>query len=168
MKSYDPRAVANQFIRLADHRRQELTPMKLQKLLYFAHGWHLAIYGKPLLRERIEAWRHGPVIESIYHEVKVHGSGPITTYFMDPSSSAPRRASVPKGDRRTLAFIERIWDVYGGFSGPELSQMTHLPDGPWSEAFDISEATSEKVYIPDDQMQGYFKRLGQQRTNDPA
>ena len=168
METYNPKAIANRFIELADREQQELTPMKLQKLLYFAQGWHLAIYGKPLLREKIEAWKHGPVISSIYREAKVHGSGPITGYFVDPSLPSPKRFSVPKSDKRTLAFINRIWDVYGQFSGPELSQMTHLPNTPWSEAFEIYETTGNKTYIPDDWMQGYFKTLGQRHTNGPG
>ena len=45
---FDPRAVANRLLELARERQLSLDPMKVQKLLYYAHGWHLALTGKPL------------------------------------------------------------------------------------------------------------------------
>ena len=41
---------------------EPMTHMRLQKLLYYVQGWHMAWYGRPLFAERIEAWQHGPVV----------------------------------------------------------------------------------------------------------
>src|SRR5690348_2726800 len=76
---YDPRAVANYFLDLASVDGESISPLKLQKLLYFGHGWHLAITGEPLLSERIRAWKYGPVVESIYYQFRRFGNRPITT-----------------------------------------------------------------------------------------
>ena len=63
---YDPKAIANYFLDLARAQEKALTPLKIQKLVYFANGWHLAIKGVPLINEQVEAWRFGPVIPSLY------------------------------------------------------------------------------------------------------
>jgi uncharacterized phage-associated protein len=39
-----------------------ISNLKLQKLLYYAQGFYLAIYGKALFEEDIVAWEHGPVV----------------------------------------------------------------------------------------------------------
>ena len=65
--------VANWFLDRADKDGKPLDPMKLQKLIYFAHGWHLALTSKPLINEHPEAWAYGPVIPSIYHRFKKYG-----------------------------------------------------------------------------------------------
>lgn len=50
-------AIANEFIDLAAEREEQLTPMKLQKLVYYAHGWWLGLTSQPL------AWRGNPGLE---------------------------------------------------------------------------------------------------------
>jgi uncharacterized phage-associated protein len=60
---YPAAAIANEFIKVAKRNGVLLTPMKLQKLVYFAHGWYLALLGKPLINEPVEAWKFGPVIQ---------------------------------------------------------------------------------------------------------
>ena len=66
---YSALAIANFF--LENHK--SISPMKLQKLVYFAHGWNLAISNNPLIKEPIEAWDYGPVISTIYNEFKLFG-----------------------------------------------------------------------------------------------
>lgn len=50
-----------------------ITPLKLQKLLYYAQAWSLVFRGKALFYEDIEAWVHGPVIPLVYQRYKHHG-----------------------------------------------------------------------------------------------
>ncbi|MFQ5632018.1 MAG: Panacea domain-containing protein, partial [bacterium] len=57
---YDSRLIANYFIDFARKDGVAISPMKLQKLVYFAHGYYLAITGQPLIEEEIQAWRYGP------------------------------------------------------------------------------------------------------------
>ena len=38
-----------------------LTNLKLQKLLYYQQGYHLAAFGTPLFEENVESWMYGPV-----------------------------------------------------------------------------------------------------------
>ena len=48
----------------------DLTNMKLNKLLYFAQGYYLKKYGRPLFDNAIEAWEHGPVVPEVYSAYK--------------------------------------------------------------------------------------------------
>src|ERR1700676_3931940 len=92
MKTHSALAVANWFLARAAADGKSLDPMKLQKLIYFAHGWSLALTDIPLIEEHPEAWDYGPVIPSVYHEFKLFGRKPITERakrfeISDPSGS---------------------------------------------------------------------------------
>ena len=63
-----------------------ITPMKMQKLLYFLQGWHLAITGEPVIEEKFSAWQYGPVEENLYHMLKKYRGMPITAYLTDEDS----------------------------------------------------------------------------------
>jgi uncharacterized phage-associated protein len=58
---YDPRAVANLLLDLADRDDLAITNLVLQKLLYFAHGHFLIRTRCPLVQGGFEAWTYGPV-----------------------------------------------------------------------------------------------------------
>ena len=109
--AYPTKAVANYFIDLANAKKIQITPMKLQKLIYFAHGWHLAIIGEPLIDECVQAWSYGPVIDSIYHEFKEYGSGPIkrharSYHVVDEHNICPFAPHIPPEDQKTRKLLE--------------------------------------------------------------
>lgn len=61
--AYSATAVANAFIEKATKGElSELTPMKLQKLLFYVQSWHLRLYNEPLIDDFFAKWRYGPVI----------------------------------------------------------------------------------------------------------
>ena len=63
MINYHAQQIADYFLFKAEQQGQErLSHMKLQKLLYYAHGLHLAVGRGPLFPEIIEAWTYGPVV----------------------------------------------------------------------------------------------------------
>ena len=137
--------------------------MKLLKLLYFAHGWHLAILGRPLLDERVEAWKFGPVVPSIYHEFKDFGLNAI--------SRLARKLSLEKGE---LVFTtpeicpsgvaesvlkDLVWGIYGKLSASSLSNLTHQSNSPWYEVwFNRGGMHIKGTDIPDELIRDYFKR----------
>ena len=64
--------VADYFLVQQDEDAGDLiSNMKLQKLLYYAQGYFLAIANEPLFHERIYAWTHGPVVPKVYHKYKI-------------------------------------------------------------------------------------------------
>ena len=159
-RTYDARAVANYFLDLAKAEGIPITPMGLQKLVYFAHGWMLAFYGRPLISDRIEAWDYGPVIPVLYHQFKRFGNLPITEPALDvlvAPGIAPRlkKPEIPKyEDPDAARLLDQVWDAYKGFTGIQLSNMTHAPGSPWSQA-----RKSDQPFIDDESIKRYFVSL---------
>lgn len=68
-KTHRDHTASEKLIHAAEYILQlsgEMTAMKLQRLLYFSHAWHLAWDGRPLFPDRIEAWANGPIIPALY------------------------------------------------------------------------------------------------------
>ena len=102
-----------------------ISNLKLQKLVYYAQGSHLALHGQPLFRAPIEAWEHGPVVPELYHAYKHYGSGNIP---------APDAFDPDAYDARSVALLDEVYDVFGQFSAWKLRNMTH-EERPWIEAY---------------------------------
>jgi uncharacterized phage-associated protein len=100
----------------------DLTHMKLQKLVYYCQGFHLALYGKPLFPERIEAWKHGPVCPPLYRALKPSGANPV--FEIDAEDS------LTEAEKQLIADV--YWE-YGQFAAWKLSDMTHK-ETPWITA----------------------------------
>src|SRR3984893_16528559 len=79
MAPYDSRVVANYLLDLASARNLALTQLMLYKILYFAHGWYLSSFNKPLLLQEFEAWQLGPVVKVLRDQFGKFGGKPITT-----------------------------------------------------------------------------------------
>jgi uncharacterized phage-associated protein len=134
---YNAKAIANSFLDLAIGHGQSLTPMKIQKLIYYANGWHSAIKREPLIDEQVEAWAYGPVIPSIYRAFREYGNQPITSpamdfeFFGEPESGRDFHYHAPSLEDNThqtefaRALLNRIWEIYGGYSAAQLSNLTH-------------------------------------------
>lgn len=118
-----------------------LSNLKLQKLIYYAQGFHLAIHESPLFPERIEAWTHGPVCPTVYREYKQYGSGLIPAPSVNPVQEL-------SDDERGL--LEEVFLVFGQFSAWKLRDMTH-EESPWKN----HEAAADT--IPNDELKAYFK-----------
>ena len=139
----DARAVANYFLDLAKKEGRSIDPMGIQKLVYFAHGWNLAMYNRPLISQPVEAWDYGPVIRDLYQDFKRFGNGPIkepavgfsvlpgTTRFQFTKPVLAEQ--VPE---ETFALLNRVWEVYKPYSSIQLANMTHAPGSPWKIARD--------------------------------
>lgn len=155
----DPVAVANYFVEKSLADGGELTPMKLVKLVYISHGWHLALTGgKPLLLEAVEAWKYGPVIPTVYHHFKSYADSQITRCA---SLQNPGNSTVPKITEKELeTFLNRIWEVYRGFTGLQLSTITHQKDTPWDIIWNQKNGSKEKhVIIPNDLIAQHYQGL---------
>lgn len=98
-----------------------LTNLKLQKLLYYAQGFYLAIHNKPLFSETIEAWTHGPVVPDIYHLYKEYGSNVI---------ELNEDIDFDHIDSETKSILDDVYQVYGQFSAFALRDLTH-DEPPW-------------------------------------
>lgn len=161
---FDPRAVANRMLSLGRDRRMGIDPMKLQKLLYYAHGWHLALQGQPLLDRAVQAWRFGPVLPDVYRAFRSFGMHAITAparyAAIEPQQIVLERYRMPEGSPSVYAdrVLRRVLEEYGAYTAVELSAMTHADGTPWAEAW-AQSAGRRFVPIPDATMTAYFHRI---------
>jgi uncharacterized phage-associated protein len=131
---YDARAVANFFIDRAADQKLPLTVMTLLKVLYFAHGWHLAKHQTPLIGQPFEAWKHGPVSRVVYDQFKGYSRKPIdkkvTSFSIDKMAFIETPYSF---DAETEKFLGGVFDYYAKFHPFILSDLTHEQGGPWDQ-----------------------------------
>ena len=133
--------VADFFLRQGDPEAGDLmSNLKLQKLVYYAQGLHLALHGKPLFSEPIEAWVHGPVSPTLYRRFKAFSSGAITE---EPAVDLSRFSPVE------IELLAEVYQVYGQFSAFKLREMTH-GETPWMD-------TPKGEVIGHDVMAEFFK-----------
>ena len=127
---------------------ESITNLKLQKLLYYAQGFHLALHGTPLFDEEIEAWAHGPVVPEVYKEYRTNG------YFDIKDKYSERTITLTKEQK---LLINDIWEIFKLYNGKELERLSHSED-PWIIARgNLAEyATSDEV-ITTDSIREYFE-----------
>src|SRR6202035_4778211 len=112
------RAVANYFLDLAKRDNKSINSMAIEKLVYFAHGWRLGLYQTPLIRQRIEALKYGPVIRDLANEFQRFGNDPITSYASvyergPDGKFAPAFPVISKfQDPETIQLLDQVWSVY--------------------------------------------------------
>lgn len=122
----------------------EISNLKLQKLVYYAQGFSLALLDKPLFDEPIEAWMHGPVVASLYHRYSPYRSTSIP---------APAQFDATVFSREQRRLLDDVYEVYGQYSAWKLRQLTHA-EAPWKDNYE--EGVASKV-IPSDEMEAYFR-----------
>lgn len=144
------RRVANEFLRLAEEDGRALTPLQIIKLVYIAHGWMLALYQRPLIIDRIEAWKYGPVIPQLYHDMKVYGAGSIAARLSDTSPPAKPL------DPQEMDLIRQVYNIYGKKNGVQLSELTHRSGTPWHITW---HPDSFGVAISNDLIAEHYRRL---------
>ena len=134
--------VADYFLtRVKEEEGDLISNLKLQKLLYYAQGFHLALFDDPLFPEPIEAWNHGPVVPEIYHRYKEFGSNALPQ---------PEDFDSARYSGEVTGFLDEVYNVYGQFSAWKLRQMTH-EEPPWKEAYAF------RGVISLDSMKKFFK-----------
>lgn len=119
---------------------ERLTNLKLQKLLYYQQGFHLAFFGKPLFAENVEAWMYGPVVPVVYDEYSSYGSSAL------PEVSNP--ISLTEEEE---GLFNEVYDAYREFSAIGLMNRTHS-ERPWIDALPHDKGT----VISQESMKAYF------------
>src|SRR6478672_9634684 len=125
--AYSASLIAYAFVKKGVETGKPVTQMKLQKMVYFAHGYHLAKYDEPLIEEDFEAWQFGPVAPSIYNEFKLYGSDPIRMTETDKLLAELRTLS-PDAQHA----IHYTWEATKDISALKLSGWTHKKNSPWA------------------------------------
>ncbi|GHV41727.1 hypothetical protein FACS1894187_23660 [Synergistales bacterium] len=157
----DVKALARYLLRLNSEQYAELgteepstdiSPMKLQKLLYYCQGYALAILDEPLFRDSIEAWGYGPVIDSVYQEYKKYKG----EYIPVPCPSSEERIGETAEKIARLVMYDK-----GRYSPLTLSNMTHQ-EAPWKGVF----VPRENRCLSLDTMREFFSSLFVQKSEE--
>ncbi len=136
---YSPAKIANSIIKLAKSHCIELDPLKLQKIIYFAHCRSLVDRNEILINEPFHAFSFGPLITSIYHEYKKYGNNPVDHFtselVLDGDELTWKIFFVPDDDKETHFILAQTFDKYSNHSGSDLAKMTHIKNGPWYNTY---------------------------------
>lgn len=121
---------ANFFILLFNSFEEDndLTNMKINKLLYYAQGHSYERFGRALFNDNIEAWQNGPVVNGVYQNLKKYESH-IVSGFIGSDFDASK---IDDDEAELLLDVAR---EYGKYSANELKNMTHIPEGPWDRNY---------------------------------
>lgn len=156
-------AIVNWFIDKNKTNPANLTHLKIQKLLYFAQGHHLTKFNIPLFEDDFCAWRYGPVVDRVYHQLKNFGSDVIETKIQDHTitlqSSMPwaGTAAIEDDDLQTLNFLEEFWPLYSPINPWGLVNIANRDNGPWRKIADaISTWESNSKIVPKELIKLHF------------
>ena len=166
---YDARAVANFFIDRASEFSRPVSAMTLLKVLYFAHGWHLAKNGQSLVAQPFEAWKHGPVNRVVYEQIKAQGAKPIVSKLKSFDVDEGSFIETPYAFDSELAdFLGHIFDWCAQFHPFTLSDLTHVSGSPWDAVWSQAERKAVPgMVIPNNLIKAWFEEGGHDRNNQP-
>lgn len=111
--------VADWFIHFAHEVGDPITNLRLQKLMYYAQAWYIALYGERLIPDAFEAWVHGPVCPAVWERFSGCRWSPISEGMPKPPLSEDIESH-----------LHEVMDVYGGLLTWDLERMAHSED-PW-------------------------------------
>lgn len=138
-------------------RAHEVTPLALQKILYFIQGIYMVHFGKPLYEEDCMAWVHGPVYELVYEMFKTFKYNPI-----DDNRFVVFKNRFRELTKEEKEVIDLVIDTFGMYSGKTLEKITHHEE-PWKQAregylpMELSNVVIEKGAI-----RKYFESVSEQ------
>lgn len=115
--------VVTRYLLKKDH---DITPLALQKILYYAQAFFYALFGEELFGDNCQAWAYGPVYPDVYYKYKVYGYNPIENPLVSEDSDLTELTT------REIEFLDAIISAFGCYSGTVLKRMTHS-EKPWRE-----------------------------------
>lgn len=104
----------------------EVTPLALQKMLYYAQAFYYSFYKNELFSDPCQAWAHGPVYPDVYQKYKMYGYNPIDAPELEQEDTSELTL-------REVELLDSIIESFGCYSGTVLEKMTHN-ERPWQNA----------------------------------
>lgn len=148
-------SVAAELLEIAHSKGLSLTPMQVLKLVYIAHGWMLGLCSRPLISDKVEAWRYGPVIPEVYHAIKEFRDNPV----QEIPGVAPAQL-----DEDQQAIVDQVLDIYGSHTGIELSSITHQQGTPWDRTWN---GYGKNAIISNDEIETHYAMLYRRSNPQP-
>lgn len=125
-------SVANYILEQAKKDNISVTPMKLQKLIYILYKEYLKETEKKLFSEKFLVWKHGPVLESVYHAFSRYKANPIQEYYSEETG----RYKTVNPTKTFKKVFKVVWERHKQQDGIYLSMLTHQKGAAWSKARD--------------------------------
>lgn len=131
--AYSAISVANSIIKLAKEKGiDDLSPMKLQKLMYFAQFFYLKNFEKPLIDDNFVRWKFGPVIPSLYYQLRSYQSRPVNQYIQQLiENNEVVVYMMADEDYISWELLNKVIDKFGSYSAFSLSELTHRNGSSW-------------------------------------
>ena len=154
-------SVANYFIDLTQRDKVPIHLLGLVKRVYIAHGLALAYRHRGLIDPRfdkVEAWKYGPVIPSVYHSFKQNRNNAITEKVSNlvwDEHGEPQWETPQLTDKEDKEIVEAVWKRYIKYSDSELVTLLHRKGTPWYLCY----AEGCNVPIPDEVIASYYDML---------
>jgi uncharacterized phage-associated protein len=128
--------------------------MQLQKLLYLVQGANLEFWGEPAFREKLLAYRNGPVVRDVEATYRDASAG--RTPLERPLGGQPERL-----DSQVADTVRTVLRYFGTWSGPNLERYVKAPDSPWRRArSDVPTNASSDAEIPVSMIAEWFRLHG--------
>jgi len=138
---------------IGDRRGCQITHLALQKIVYFSHGLSYAKFNKPLILNKVEAWKNGPVIRELYFAFNSCGESPIDgrATLIDIES---RKKEVIRYDfpPNVMTHLEEVFSIYGPIPAWRLVGMTHLKGTPWERTTSAAKTSANVGMHIDEQL----------------
>ncbi len=153
---YPYKLIADYFIALSNEMQSPITNLKLQKLVYYAQAWNLALLKRELIHEDFQAWVHGPVISNLYNDYRHFSWKPIIREDLQEGSLSEIKNEFEPDVLKVLADVEY---EYFGLEAYQLEKLTHNED-PWilTRSGLADDEPSDRV-IPKSLIQGYYSKF---------
>ncbi len=158
MSTYQVNQIADWFLASIDREAGDtISHLKLQKLMYYAQAWSLALNGKVLFNEDFQAWTHGPVLPSLWLMLKNFGWDSI------PLEAIRTKSDVFTEDEEILS---DILNSYGDMSAKHLEELTNS-ETPWRKARgNLPIEVSSTQIISKELMREYYKKLYEETDDE--
>jgi hypothetical protein len=150
--------VASKFLEFSMRDAKYITPLKLQKLMYFAYGVYAKNHEKPLFDECFQAWKNAPVLRTIFHKFKFFGRENIKDYGNNGRIVNLKEHGFifeTKMDKETEELIEYIWNELKDIDVKKLSDWTRLNNSPWQKSYEENKNNP----INFKEVKDYFTRI---------
>lgn len=133
---------------------EEVTPLMLQKLLYFIQGIYSALYGRTIFEEDCRAWVHGPVYPEVYELFRDFKYNPI-----DDARFALFEGTADALTEEEKNVIDLVVNTFGMYGGKVLERITHNED-PWKEARKgYGDSIPSSELLPKERIMKYYEAI---------
>jgi uncharacterized phage-associated protein len=161
---YEARKICNFLIARYGNESRDLTNLRLNKLLYFIHGWSLTSRPEGLIRNHFFAWQHGPVVGPVYDAFKRFGENPITDLaeHFDYASGITRAIRYDDIADADVDIICKVFESHAEYTTSQLRNLSHEPGGPWAKVYSAwLQDQHLSARIPNELIrQHFFKKAG--------